>query len=277
MIDVLSFGAGIQSTTLLLLAIEGVIRKPSYCIFADTGWEPKKVYDHCEWCFKIGEKAGIKMVKVSNGNIKTDLIKKTGRFAAIPLHVLKSDGEKAILRRQCTNEYKIKPVIKYFRREILGLKYRQRAPKEPVIRNWLGITQDEIMRVKPSRDKFVLNEYPFVNWGEDFFDKCWHRHHCTNWLNENYPYIDVPKSACVICPYRSDAGWRKIKENKEEFQEAVEFDKTIRQGLGRAATLDGTLFLHSSLKPLGDVDLRTPEEKGQGSLFNNECEGYCGL
>ena len=280
MINVLSFGAGIQSTCLLLLAIEGAIKRPDYCIFSDTGWEPKKVYKHCEFCFKIGEKAGIKMVKVSNGNIKTDLInavKNNDRFAAIPLHVLKSDGEKAILRRQCTNEYKIKPVIKYFRREILGLKFRQHAPKEPVICYWLGITQDEIQRVRDSHDKWVLNEYPFLNWVEKFFDKNWHRYHCENWLRENYPELDVPKSACVICPYRSDAGWRKIAENEEEFQEAVEFDKACRQGLGKSSTLDGTLFLHSSCKPLSEVDLRSDEDKGQGSLWNNECEGHCGL
>jgi hypothetical protein len=36
------------------------------------------------------------------------------------------------------------------------------------------------------------------------------------------------------------------------------------------------LYLHRSLKPLKDVQL-TAEERGQPDLFNNECEGLCGM
>ena len=40
----LSLGAGVQSTTLLLLAAEGRLPTPDAAIFADTGWEPAAVY-----------------------------------------------------------------------------------------------------------------------------------------------------------------------------------------------------------------------------------------
>lgn len=40
----LSLRAGVQSTTLGLLAINGVLPKPDVAIFADTGWEPAAVY-----------------------------------------------------------------------------------------------------------------------------------------------------------------------------------------------------------------------------------------
>jgi 3'-phosphoadenosine 5'-phosphosulfate sulfotransferase (PAPS reductase)/FAD synthetase len=43
---VLSLGAGVQSTTLLLMMIHGEIPKADAVIFADTGWEPKTVYTH---------------------------------------------------------------------------------------------------------------------------------------------------------------------------------------------------------------------------------------
>ncbi len=39
-IRALSLGAGVQSTTLALLAVEGVLPMPDVAIFADTGWEP---------------------------------------------------------------------------------------------------------------------------------------------------------------------------------------------------------------------------------------------
>lgn len=47
---VLSLGAGVQSTTMALMAAHGEIGPmPDCAIFADTGWEPKSVYDHLEW------------------------------------------------------------------------------------------------------------------------------------------------------------------------------------------------------------------------------------
>lgn len=45
---VLSLGAGVQSTTLVLMAAHGVVGPmPDCAIFADTGWEPKAVYALC--------------------------------------------------------------------------------------------------------------------------------------------------------------------------------------------------------------------------------------
>lgn len=46
---VLSLGAGVQSTTLALMATKGEIEAPDCAIFADTGWEPKAVYRHLQW------------------------------------------------------------------------------------------------------------------------------------------------------------------------------------------------------------------------------------
>ena len=35
---ILSLGAGVQSTTLLYMMIEGEIERPDHAIFSDTGW-----------------------------------------------------------------------------------------------------------------------------------------------------------------------------------------------------------------------------------------------
>lgn len=46
----LSLGAGLQSTTMALMAAHGENGPmPDYAIFADTGWEPTAVYDHLAW------------------------------------------------------------------------------------------------------------------------------------------------------------------------------------------------------------------------------------
>ena len=46
----LSLGAGVQSTTMALMAAHGALTPmPDCAIFADTGWEPEAVYDHLDW------------------------------------------------------------------------------------------------------------------------------------------------------------------------------------------------------------------------------------
>ena len=50
LIRILSLGAGVQSSTMALMAEEGEFGvKPDAAIFADTGWEPTPVIEHLEW------------------------------------------------------------------------------------------------------------------------------------------------------------------------------------------------------------------------------------
>ena len=282
--QILSFGAGVQSTALLLMSCKGLLPKLDAAVFADVGWEPKKVYDHLEWCKIEAGRHGIPIhvVKATEGGIRKDVIDNVtkpdgSRFAAMPLFLLNKDGTTGIGRRQCTREYKISPVHTFLRREVLGLKPRQHAPKEVVIEQWMGISFDEASRAKPSREKWMAHVFPFLSWGGDYLDgKNWKRYQIINWLKENYPDIDVPRSACLGCPFHSNEEWRKIKENHEEWADVVAFDEAIREdnGVGKVVSLQ---FLHKSCKPLSEVDLRSDEEKGQGSLWDNECEGMCGM
>lgn len=48
---VVSFGAGVQSTVMLLMAAKGEITPcPDVAIFADTQFEPPEIYEHLDWC-----------------------------------------------------------------------------------------------------------------------------------------------------------------------------------------------------------------------------------
>ena len=50
MLEVISLGAGVQSTTMALMAAHGEIEPmPDYAVFTDTGAEPTAVYKHLEW------------------------------------------------------------------------------------------------------------------------------------------------------------------------------------------------------------------------------------
>ncbi|CAM5372352.1 hypothetical protein SRIMM317S_00202 [Streptomyces rimosus subsp. rimosus] len=62
------------------------------------------------------------MLRVSAGNIREDALNPGHRFASMPLHVLNQDGKAGMTRRQCTGEYKIKPIKKQVR-ALLGYPY----------------------------------------------------------------------------------------------------------------------------------------------------------
>lgn len=83
---VLSLGAGVQSTTLALMAAHGEVGPmPDCAIFADTHWEPGSVYDHLEWLMSPNV-LPFPVYVVSAGNIREQLIAagQGNRWASIP-------------------------------------------------------------------------------------------------------------------------------------------------------------------------------------------------
>ena len=51
-LTVISLGAGVQSSVMAIMAAKGEFPKPDCAIFADTGYEPKKVYAYLEFLKK---------------------------------------------------------------------------------------------------------------------------------------------------------------------------------------------------------------------------------
>jgi len=258
----LSLGAGVQSSTILLMACKGEIPKPDLAIFADTGWELPATYKHLEWLGQEAKKAGIPILRVSSGDIRNNLrtgekIKGMGRtkFVEIPFHVLDSRGNHSLGKRQCTKDYKLLPISRELRK-LLGLRPHQPLPKG-AIELWIGISTDEASRANISRDKLITNHFPLLE------IKPMSRIQCKAWLEQHYNGLVIPKSSCIGCPFRNNPEWRDVKDCSVAWHEAVDIDKAIRTGV----TKDGYRnYLHSSCKPLESVDLRTPQEKGQLEL-----------
>lgn len=266
-LNILSLGAGVQSTTVLLMSCLGELPKLDAAIFADTGWEPEEVYLHLDWLMDFSRRHGIDVHCVSSGNIRDDgiaaqAIGERSRFASMPFFILKPDGTTGMVRRQCTDEYKIKPVTEMIRRDFLKLAPGQRAPAESC-RLWFGISRDEWQRMRTSNDKWRVNYYPL-------FDRHVTRYGCEEWLRvHGFPV--APRSACIGCPYHNDAHWRLMKDKRpDEWADACDFDDAVRND----AAYGGKVFLHRSCVPLRDVDLRTDFDKGQLPLFQPECDGF---
>jgi len=264
---VLSLGAGVQSTTMALMAAHGEIGPmPDCAIFADTGWEPKAVYDHLDWLMSDNV-LPFPVHLTSNGDIRDNLVDPdiplNDRVFA-PFFLKHSDGSKGLGKRQCTSRYKITPLM-WKMRELLG-KGRRDHIKKDAVEVWVGISTDEAGRMSPSKRQWQRNCWPLIEANMS-------RQDCLRWMDRNgYPM--PPKSSCIGCPFHNDGMWRDMRDNDPEaWADAVEVDRAIRI----SPSLNGEQFMHASLQPLDEADLSTEEDRGQLNFFVNECEGMCGV
>jgi len=264
---VISLGAGVQSSTLALMAAHGEISPiPDAAIFADTQSEPAAVYRHLEWLESV---LPFPVYRVSTGSLRQSILSAMAGHSRMdarpPFHTARG----GMLNRQCTADYKIDPIQRKIR-ELIGLLPRQRGPKTPAVEQWIGISLDEVIRARPARKRYVVNRWPLI-------EARMSRHDCLRWC-ERHGYPTPPKSACTFCPYHSDAQWRALRDDDpESFADAVAIDQAIRNGIGPRLPNGGGWFVHRSCVPLADVDLSTLADHGQLDLFGNECEGMCGV
>jgi len=262
-VRIISLGAGVQSTAMALMAAHGEITPmPDCAIFADTQWEPRRVYEHLDW---LEKQLSFPVYRVTAGSIVDHIQRNSNysgqQFASVPWFT--ENG--GMGRRQCTREFKIEPIAKKIR-ELLGYRPRQKIPAKSV-EMWLGISSDEAIRMKPSFNDWQINRWPLI-------ENNISRRQCLVWIH-NHGYPTPAKSSCIGCPYHSDDYWRKMKDfSPAEWDEACRVDAILRNG---GHKMKYQQFMHRSLVPLSDVDLSTPRDWGQLDLFINECEGMCGV
>lgn len=263
---ILSLGAGVQSSAMALMAKHGEITPmPDAAIFSDVGAEPQSVYNYLDWLddelpfpvYRVMEKEGL-LVDVERGI--------TGkRCSNPPLFTKADDNTKGMLMRTCTVDFKIRPINRKTK-EIVGWKGRK--PKEVVCTTWIGISKDEIQRMKESREPWIKHRFPLI-------DLDMRRDQCVKWIvDKGYP--KPPRSACWFCPYHSNKEWRRLRdEEPEEFAKAIDLDRRLRNGV---YTVKSKLYLHRDRVPLDEADIRSDEDKGQGTFdFLSECDGMCGV
>ena len=268
-LEVLSLGAGAQSSCMALMAEHGYegMKKPDFAIFADTGWESPAVYAHLKW---LESKLTFPVIRVSGGNIKDHILSgvnpKGNRFIDIPAYLVDENGKESIAIRQCTELYKIIPIRNYIR-EYLGLKHGEQSPKDQQVNMWIGLSTDEASRQKPSKEAWITNVYPLL-------DRDMSRAQLVRWFGEHYPGRQLPKSACIGCPYHNDHLWAEMKlKDPSSFQDAVSVDWALRNVPQCRGSLSATAYLHKSRKPLNEVDFS--ETQTATEMMQQECEGVC--
>lgn len=246
MINILSLGAGVQSSAIVYLAHAGKIPTYDKIYFADTGDEPQSVYDHVEYLKTLCE---IETVRTkSEKSLSEHLLDASMTFFSMPLYVLQ-DGKRTILKRQCTNEFKIVPIDLAVRTWLVSQGYgykdsigRRYINREIRVNYHLGISIDEKRRVSLSRSRWKVHQYPLIELGMT-------RHDCIRFAISN-GYKIPPKSSCIMCPYHTDDYWLSL--TSDELERACMLDDYIRtdEFKSKIKTLTGELFIHSSCQPL---------------------------
>lgn len=271
-IHIISLGAGVQSSTMALMAAHGEITPmPTAAVFADTQAEPESVYRWLDW---LETKLPFPVHRVSKGSLTDAALRVRQRKDGtgghtrnlIPAHMLNPNGTKGFMGRSCTGDFKVR-ALDDAARKLGGVKRGEASVR---VVQWIGISLDEAHRMKPSRLRWCVHRWPLI-------DASMKRHDCLRWM-EKKGYPKPPRSACIYCPFHSDVEWRRLRdEEPKEFARAVQFERELQSVSRQNVRLKGVPFLHASLKPLDRVDLSTDIERGQGEMFGNDCTGLCGV
>jgi hypothetical protein len=268
-IHIIGLGAGVQSSTMALMAAKGEITPmPVAAVFADTQAEPDSVYSWLDW---LVPQLPFPVYRVSAGSVWDTLTKirtredGTGTYIrqSIPAWTANDKGGSTPLMRGCTRDYKVNPIVRQ-------VKQLRKTHGADLVKQWIGISRDESHRMKDSGIPGIQHIWPLI-------DARMTRTHCIEWMERN-GYPKPPRSACVFCPYHSDAEWDRLKrEEPDAFALAVKAERDLQGAIAGVTrpTADTMPYLHKSLRPIDQVDFT--RDTSQLNLFGNECEGMCGV
>lgn len=252
---ILSLGWGTQSVTLAAMSVLGEIEPIDFAIHADTTHERTATYAFAKRWTPWLEERGMRVVTVQPKQARVLDLSIT-KIMSIPIPAFTLSGNShGQVQRQCTGDWKIAPIRRYIQSVRMGQPVEQ----------WIGISLDEFQRMKPSDVKYITNRWPLV-------EKRMTRYDCQLWLERHG--LEIPtRSACVFCPFHSRAEWRDIRDNApDDWAKAVEVDSAIRK-----ARPPYDLFVNVQRRPLAECDLSNQVDAGQLSLWENECQGVCGI
>jgi len=192
--NIFSFGGGVQSTFILYLIWRGWMQAPEFIFHADMGL-PEKYLDSYRKAVTdpmirdICERHGTKFVES-----KKDFQRAVEKKIITPFWYANDAGKSSLsTRRSCTFDYKVSPSHRLI-------------PKRGWSTMWLGISVDELKRVRDSQKltngRMRDSWYPLIEMDIT-------RKDCVRLLGEWG--VPMPKkSACDFCPFSSQ---KRLVEN----------------------------------------------------------------
>ncbi len=272
MIKAFSFGGGVQSMAALVLAAEGRIDYRTF-LFANVGDDseyPETMVYLREVAMPYAAKHGLDLIELHktrrDGTRETlwQKLHRTERSIDIPMRLQSG----APGNRNCTADFKIKVVSKWMR--------QHGATREARGTVGIGISVDEIQRMKPSQLPHLRNAHPLI-------DLELTREDCKAVIRDAGLPVP-PKSSCFFCPFHTRKEWTRIyDEHPDLFQKSVALERMInerRANLGR-----DPMYLTSALRPLDEVingshrwqmSFLEKDDEGQYSCGPFTCDGGSG-
>lgn len=178
----LSFGAGVQTTALLLMDSYDEV------IFADTQGEWPETYDYLQtYTLPFVNDKGIKFTVLDGPITKSGIT-----TSNLEDFCHKRKTTPSMQFRWCTEAFKIKRIVTYIR--------AQGYPKP--ISSVMGISFDELGRMHKSHSRTHDFEYPLV-------EKRMSRTDCKQVIKD-YGWPLPPKSGCFYCPFQNLKGWHDL-------------------------------------------------------------------
>jgi hypothetical protein len=315
-LTVVSLGAGVQSTTMVLMAAAGdLVPMPDAAIFADTQAEPEAVYSHLRWLMSGVLPFQVHCVTAGNLTEHVAAVRPKGKYLKvdIPVYAKAPDGSVGLINRSCTRDFKIRPITaqirklvgrdtmlawrrkhkpdlaalrEYERWEMACRKAKKLKRESPPLmafpgESWSCVQEDALVEQwigisRDEADRMKRSREPWIRSRWPLIERGFSRTDCLRWM-ERRQYPRPPKSSCVFCPYHGVEQWRAL--TPDEMNLAIDVDRRLRSRPPEAYRAKGILFLHRSCQPLESVDFgadNAPQWE-QAELFSNECEGMCGV
>ncbi|WUH01926.1 phosphoadenosine phosphosulfate reductase [Streptomyces violaceus] len=257
---VISYGGGVQSTALLVLAVQREIDFSTF-LFANVGDDsehPATLAYIRDIAVPYASGAGLDIHELKrrrrDGTTET-LMERLNRpgTRSIPIPVRMANGAPG--RRNCTADFKIKVIGRW-------LRDHGATPDHPAVVG-IGISLDEIHRANRRRSEaYEEVEYPLLDLGL-------RRSDCERIIaTAGLPV--PPKSSCFFCPFRTVDAWRHQRRHEPElFAVSMRLEETInerRTALGRDA-----VYLTRYGRPLAQA---IPED-GSADGTVDEADGIC--
>jgi len=223
MIQVLSYGGGIQSVSMCVLVATEVLPRPEYIIFADTSREVDSTSRYMSEVMEPYLKTHDLKIETASHDLAT--VDTHNKYGDIIMPVFTERGK---LPTYCSNEWKLRVVQRFLRSR--GEKYATM---------WIGFSADETSRsAKQEINKGWTRTFPLRELGLTRTD-------CERVIQA--AGLPLPlKSRCWCCPHQQDREWASLSSSDRD--KAIQLDKEIRDSDYR-----GTLFLHELRVPLDEA------------------------
>lgn len=250
-VQIWSCGGGTQSGAMAVLIGDGRLPKPDLCFMSDTGKERSSTWPFVDNFIRPQlARVGCELIVIKTSEFVSEdysSLKSANGTMLLPGFTSQS-GQMGKLSGFCSGKWKRDVAERYFRS--LGIKSAT---------NWLGISVDEIRRVRTPHRNWLQLRYPLV------FEIRMSRMDCVQLIRAIGWKGDIPHSACYMCPNLSDLEWLDMKQNwPSDFTDACRIESELRLE-------DEHFWLHPSCTPLASVDFTA-----QYTMFADRgCTGGC--